>query len=105
MTGLPEPESVVVCTSMPQPTPQYEHAVRVTATGPIVGGQCFRLFSDDVIAVKIDAHRARSRPVSIVSAGQVAGMGAATRPISSPAPALAVWIRRNTNHVTMAQIT
>ena len=34
MTGLPEPESVVVCTSMPQPTPQYEHAVRVTAMRP-----------------------------------------------------------------------
>jgi hypothetical protein len=71
----------------------------------MVGWQCFRLFSDDVIAVKIDAHRAKSRPVSILSPGQVAGTGAAARPISSPAPALAVWIRRNTNQVTMAQIT
>jgi hypothetical protein len=71
----------------------------------MVGGECFGLFSDDVIAVKIDAHRAIERPVSLVSAGQVAGTGAFTRPISSPAPALAVWIRRNTNQVTMAQIT
>jgi hypothetical protein len=29
MTGRPVSESVVVCTSMPQPTPQYEQAVRV----------------------------------------------------------------------------
>ena len=31
MTGLPESGSAVVSTSMPQPTPQYEHAVLVTA--------------------------------------------------------------------------
>jgi hypothetical protein len=30
MMGLPESGSAVVSTSMPQPTPQYEHAVRVT---------------------------------------------------------------------------
>jgi hypothetical protein len=71
----------------------------------MVGGQCFRLFSGDVIAVKIDAHRANSGPVSIALAGQDAGTGAGVRPISSPAPALAFWIRRNTTHVTMAQIT
>src|SRR3954466_3488505 len=73
MTGLPESGSSVVSTAMPQPTPQYEHAVRVTAMRPMVGGQCFRLFSGDVIGVKIDAHRARSHPVSVVSPAQLAG--------------------------------
>jgi hypothetical protein len=56
--------------------------------GFMVGGQCFRLFADDVIAVKIDAHQERNRLVSIVSAGQPVGAGAATRPICSPAPAV-----------------
>jgi hypothetical protein len=32
MTGLPESGSAAVSTWMPQPTPQYEHAVLVTAT-------------------------------------------------------------------------
>jgi hypothetical protein len=36
----------------------------------MVGGQCFGLFSDDVIAMQIDAHRTPERPVSMVSAGQ-----------------------------------
>jgi hypothetical protein len=31
MTGVPESGSVAVSTRMPQPTPQYEHAVLVTA--------------------------------------------------------------------------
>ena len=76
MTGLPESGSVAVCTSMPQPTPQYEQAVLVTAMKLMVGGQCFGLFSDDVIAVKIDPHRAPERPVRIVCAAQMAGTGA-----------------------------
>jgi hypothetical protein len=71
----------------------------------MVGGQCVGFFADDVIAVKIDAHRAIRHQVSIVCAAQMAGTGAAMRPISSPAPALEVWMRRNTSHVTMAQIT
>ena len=40
MTGRPVSASVLVCTSMPQPTPQYEHAVRVTVMRPMVGGHC-----------------------------------------------------------------
>ena len=40
MTGTPVAGSVRVCTSMPQPTPQYEQAVRVDASsaGQPAGG-------------------------------------------------------------------
>jgi predicted cation transporter len=56
----------------------------------MVGGQCFGFFADEVIAVKIDAHRPIRCPVSIVCAAQMAGTGAALRPISSPVSALKI---------------
>jgi hypothetical protein len=45
----------LVRTSMPQPTPQYEHAVRVTVPptmGPMVGGHCSAKFPSVLRHVK-----------------------------------------------------
>jgi hypothetical protein len=101
MTGVPESGSVAVSTRMPQPTPQYEHAVLVTAmnswsAAPVPVGFRRRYREENRCSPGGEPHgehhlrRSGRRDQSNYAAD------------SFPASALAVWIRTNTNDVTVA---